>query len=88
MPAVIYQQGVFLPDWPFGAAIAFIMLFAILALFFGAYPADGRKRLAAMILWLVCIAILLYLIAPIVVMVATAFGTTGYPVFPPVGFTL
>src|SRR5690348_7541536 len=32
--------------------------------------------------------ILLFLVAPIVVVVATAFGTSPYPVFPPTGFTL
>ena len=31
--------------------------------------------------------IVLYLLAPIVVVVATAFTTTAYPVFPPRGFT-
>lgn len=31
--------------------------------------------------------IYLYLLAPIVVVVATAFGTSAYPVFPPTGFT-
>jgi putative spermidine/putrescine transport system permease protein len=34
------------------------------------------------------IVILLYLLAPIIVVVATAFTTTAYPVFPPQGFTL
>jgi putative spermidine/putrescine transport system permease protein len=33
-------------------------------------------------------AVLLYLLAPIVVVVATAFTTTAYPVFPPRGFSL
>jgi putative spermidine/putrescine transport system permease protein len=32
--------------------------------------------------------ILLYLVAPVIVVVATAFTTTAYPVFPPQGFTL
>jgi putative spermidine/putrescine transport system permease protein len=32
--------------------------------------------------------ILLFLVAPIIVVVATAFGTSPYPVFPPSGFTL
>jgi putative spermidine/putrescine transport system permease protein len=32
--------------------------------------------------------ILLFLVAPIVVVLATAFGTSPYPVFPPSGFTL
>jgi putative spermidine/putrescine transport system permease protein len=31
--------------------------------------------------------ILLYLVAPVIVVVATAFTTTAYPVFPPQGFT-
>lgn len=34
------------------------------------------------------ILILIYLMAPIIVVVATAFTTTAYPVFPPQGFTL
>ena len=33
-------------------------------------------------------AIILYLLAPIVVVIATAFTTTAYPVFPPQGFSL
>lgn len=37
---------------------------------------------------LVSAAALLYLIAPIIVVVASAFGTAQYPVFPPSGFTL
>jgi putative spermidine/putrescine transport system permease protein len=40
------------------------------------------------VLWLVNGIIVLYLLAPIVVVVATAFTTTAYPVFPPRGFTL
>jgi putative spermidine/putrescine transport system permease protein len=32
--------------------------------------------------------ILLYLLAPIIVVIATAFTATNYPVFPPQGFTL
>ena len=32
--------------------------------------------------------ILLYLLAPIIVVIATAFTATAYPVFPPQGFTL
>ena len=32
--------------------------------------------------------ILVYLLAPIIVVIATAFTTTAYPVFPPEGFTL
>lgn len=41
-----------------------------------------------MILWLVNLCIVFYLLAPVIVVVATAFTTTGYPVFPPRGFTL
>jgi putative spermidine/putrescine transport system permease protein len=32
--------------------------------------------------------IMIYLLAPIVVVIATAFGTSPYPVFPPAGITL
>jgi putative spermidine/putrescine transport system permease protein len=39
-------------------------------------------------LWLLNGLVLLYLLAPIVVVIATSFGTTAYPVFPPEGFTL
>jgi putative spermidine/putrescine transport system permease protein len=41
-----------------------------------------------MILALVNALIVLFLLAPIVVVVATAFTTANYPVFPPEGFTL
>ncbi len=41
-----------------------------------------------MILIVINILILLYLLAPVIVVVATAFTTTAYPVFPPQGFTL
>lgn len=41
-----------------------------------------------MILALANALILLFLLAPIVVVVATAFTTSNYPVFPPEGFTL
>ncbi len=41
-----------------------------------------------MILVAVNMLILLYLVAPVIVVVATAFTTTAYPVFPPQGFTL
>jgi putative spermidine/putrescine transport system permease protein len=41
-----------------------------------------------MMLWAVNALIALYLLAPVLVVVATAFTTTGYPVFPPRGFTL
>jgi putative spermidine/putrescine transport system permease protein len=40
-----------------------------------------------MILALVNAAIVLFLMAPIIVVVATAFTTSNYPVFPPEGFT-
>jgi ABC-type spermidine/putrescine transport system permease subunit I len=33
MATLIYQQSMGLLNWPFGAAIAFVMLFTILALF-------------------------------------------------------
>lgn len=33
-------------------------------------------------------AVIVYLLAPIIVVVATAFTTTAYPVFPPQGFSL
>lgn len=42
MPGTIYQQSVFLSDWPFGAAIGFVMLLAILALLMAA-GAAGRR---------------------------------------------
>jgi putative spermidine/putrescine transport system permease protein len=41
-----------------------------------------------MILAAVNAAILLFLLAPIIVVVATAFTTSNYPTFPPEGFTL
>lgn len=41
-----------------------------------------------MILWIVVAAIALYLLAPVLVVIATSFTTTAYPVFPPRGFTL
>jgi putative spermidine/putrescine transport system permease protein len=41
-----------------------------------------------MILLAINILILLYLVAPVIVVIATAFTTTAYPVFPPQGFTL
>jgi putative spermidine/putrescine transport system permease protein len=41
-----------------------------------------------MILIAVNVMILLYLLAPVIVVIATAFTTTAYPVFPPQGFTL
>ncbi len=41
-----------------------------------------------MILWAVNALIALYLLAPVLVVVATSFTTTAYPVFPPRGVTL
>jgi putative spermidine/putrescine transport system permease protein len=41
-----------------------------------------------MILGLANALIVLFLLAPIIVVVATAFTTTAYPLFPPQGFTL
>ena len=41
-----------------------------------------------MILGLINALIVLFLLAPIIVVVATAFTTTAYPLFPPQGFTL
>lgn len=35
-----------------------------------------------------CLFTFVYILAPLVVIVATSFGTTGYIVFPPEGFTL
>jgi putative spermidine/putrescine transport system permease protein len=47
MPTVIYQQAMALLDWPFGAAIAFIMLAAIAALLIpGLALVERRSRLA------------------------------------------
>jgi putative spermidine/putrescine transport system permease protein len=42
MPTVIYEQGISLLNWPFGAAIAFVMLFVILALFAVAFRVTSR----------------------------------------------
>ena len=41
-----------------------------------------------MILGLINALIVLFLLAPIIVVVATAFTTTAYPLFPPQGFSL
>lgn len=41
-----------------------------------------------MILWAVNACVALYLLAPVLVVAATAFTTTAYPVFPPHGVTL
>ncbi|WP_158932638.1 ABC transporter permease [Acidisphaera sp. S103] len=47
MPTVIYQQAMALLDWPFGAAIAFIMLVAIALLLIPALTlVERRSRLA------------------------------------------
>jgi putative spermidine/putrescine transport system permease protein len=47
MPTVIYQQAMALLDWPFGAAIAFIMLVAIAVLLIpGLALVERRSRLA------------------------------------------
>lgn len=41
-----------------------------------------------MSLWIVNALIALYLLAPVLVVIATSITTTAYPVFPPRGFTL
>ena len=47
------------------------------------------KNLAAGLpLGLLNAAIILFLVAPIIVVIGTAFTTSGIPVFPPRGFTL
>jgi putative spermidine/putrescine transport system permease protein len=46
MPTLIYEQGVSLLNWPFGAAIAFVMLFVILALFTATFRVTGFRRTA------------------------------------------
>jgi putative spermidine/putrescine transport system permease protein len=43
MPTMIYQQALFLLNWPFGAAIAFVMLFAMLALLVAAMKLTDRR---------------------------------------------
>ncbi|WP_291296875.1 ABC transporter permease [Elioraea sp.] len=40
-----------------------------------------------MILWLIVALVGLYLMAPVLVVIATSFTATAYPVFPPQGFT-
>lgn len=47
-----------------------------------------RHMAGAVVFGSLNILILLFLVAPVVVVVGTAFTTTGYPVFPPVGFSL
>jgi putative spermidine/putrescine transport system permease protein len=49
--------------------------------------AASHEALSAMLI-AVNVVILIYLLAPIIVVVATAFGTSPYPVFPPAGLTL
>lgn len=44
IPTVIYQQALTLFNWPFGAAIAFIMLFTTLALLLAALTVVERRR--------------------------------------------
>jgi putative spermidine/putrescine transport system permease protein len=39
-------------------------------------------------LWLVAAVVLFYILAPLAVIVAASFGTTGYVAFPPQGFSL
>ena len=43
MPTLVYEQGVSLLNWPFGAAIAFVMLFVILALFTATFRVTNRR---------------------------------------------
>ena len=47
-----------------------------------------NKLSSALLLGSVNTLILLYLVAPIIVVIGTAFTSTGFPVFPPVGFSL
>lgn len=44
MSTLIYQQSMGLLDWPFGGAIAFVMLFTILALLVVTFRLTGRER--------------------------------------------
>jgi putative spermidine/putrescine transport system permease protein len=46
-----------------------------------------KKLLAALPLGILNTLIIAFLVAPIVVVIGTAFTTTGYPTFPPQGFT-
>lgn len=39
-------------------------------------------------LWLMVALVMVYILAPLAVIVASSFGTTGYVAFPPQGFTL
>jgi putative spermidine/putrescine transport system permease protein len=47
-----------------------------------------NRSLAAVSLGIVNVLIIAFLVAPIIVVIGTAFTTTGYPTFPPRGFTL
>ena len=44
MATLIYQQSMGLLNWPFGGAIAFVMLFTILALFVLTFRLTARPR--------------------------------------------
>lgn len=46
MATLIYQQSMGLLNWPFGAAIAFVMLFTILALFVLTFRVTAARRTA------------------------------------------
>ena len=41
-----------------------------------------------LVLWLIAALVMLYILAPLAVIVAASFGTTGYVAFPPQGLTL
>ena len=88
MSTTIYQQGIALLNWPFGAAIAFVLLVTLIVLLAVVFRACIAFREGGVMLIVVNMLILLYLLAPVIVVIATAFTTTAYPVFPPQGFTL
>jgi ABC-type spermidine/putrescine transport system permease subunit I len=48
MSTLIHQQGIALLNWPFGAAISFVMLFTLIILLVGTLTltskAEGRAR--------------------------------------------
>ena len=44
MATLIYQQGIALLNWPFGAAISFVMLLVLLLLLAVAFALTGRSR--------------------------------------------
>jgi putative spermidine/putrescine transport system permease protein len=48
---------------------------------------DPRRPLGLAI-WVVSVLVLIYLVAPLAIFVASTFGDTGYLAFPPQGFTL